>query len=261
MDRPCYVIKLGGAAITNKAENEFATIDNTILVCGVGPFGHTNVVKYGIKDGVFTQEHKDGLKVTKNACDHVGRTVCSVGRSLGLKMEFVPAYQVARQNNKKDSWIDVDCFEEILSTGAIPVTTGSMVPDLTLGHSVMSGDEFIALFTRHFQPECVFLGTNVDGIFTSDPNILPNSAKLIPLVNKENISRVLEGASGSASAVDVTGGMQGKLEKLANSIGTSTGFVFRLGVEGLLLQGLRDGTMDKCTVQYWSHAAPCVSFP
>ncbi|KAI9343490.1 amino acid kinase family-domain-containing protein [Obelidium mucronatum] len=267
---PTYLIKLGGAAITAKDSNSFALIDSVIdsallqvsrflketksqvriaIVCGVGPFGHTNVIRYGIKEGVYTDLQKEGLQATKEACDYVGISVTESAKQMGLDAVFVPGYAIARQNHKEVSWFDTEYITNLLNQGKVPVTTGSMVPDSSLNWSVMSGDEFISQLTLALKPERIFLGTNVDGIFTCDPNLNPKEAELIPSIGSSNIKHVLrDSVSGSAAIADVTGGMQGKLEKLAISIGLSTAIVFNLSLENNLYLGLCDGHIPKSTV-------------
>ncbi|KAI8621785.1 Aspartate/glutamate/uridylate kinase [Chytriomyces sp. MP71] len=264
------LVKLGGAAITAKDANAFECRNGVIvsalqqivrartalpqlqviLVCGVGPFGHTNVVKYSLRDAVFTDVQKEGLKVTREACDSVGNTVSQIAQSLGLDTVLIPAYIVARQINGRILSFDTQPFLDAIARGQLPITTGTMVPDTALHASVLSGDESIAQLARLWQPHRVLLGTDVAGIFTHDPN-RDAHATLIPYITRANIGSVLEGAVGESNAeVDVTGGMQGKLEKLAKSIGNAIGFVFWLRAEGpqLLFDGLVHGDMETCTI-------------
>ncbi|KAJ3060554.1 hypothetical protein HDU98_003496, partial [Podochytrium sp. JEL0797] len=215
MEPPCktIVIKLGGSSITAKSENQFATRDPVIhsslaqiahflhksairprilLVCGVGPFGHSNVINFDLTRAVVTPRQREGVVVTNTACDHVGTVVTAHAVSLGLPAVFVPGHNVATQNDRRVTKFDVGVYESLLNNGKIPVSTGCMVPDTSLLFSVMSGDEFVAQFALLLKPELILLGTNVPGIFTSDPN-LDAHAKGIPLITRENVEGVLEG--------------------------------------------------------------------
>jgi isopentenyl phosphate kinase len=87
-----------------------------------------------------------------------------------------------------------------------------MVPDEKLNASVVSGDTIIAVLAKEFKAKKVLLGTDVAGIFTADPK-KEKGAKRIPLIDRKNFDSVIEKVSGS-KAIDVTGGMRGKLEKL-----------------------------------------------
>ena len=125
---------------------------------------------------------------------------------------------------------------EIQSKGIIPITTGTMVPDNSFKWSVMSGDQVIAQTVKHLDPEKVLMGTDVDGIFTADPKI-DSSAELIEEINENNIKEVLA-KCGESKSVDVTGGMKGKLEKLASTLNGVPAEIFSLFKEGNLEKAL-----------------------
>jgi isopentenyl phosphate kinase len=192
-----FVIKFGGSSITKKAQNKFemnydvlsraaeelskaikAKKLKVILVCGVGPFGHTNVKEYGINDGVTTERHLEGVLKTNKDCDFVATEVIAELKTHGINAKHIPGYDVCVQKNKKVESFDVSAYEDALKDGFVPVTTGVMVKDTALNWSVMSGDQAIAQLAKHLKPEMVLMGTDVDGIFTADPKE-DKKAKLI----------------------------------------------------------------------------------
>lgn len=250
-----YVVKFGGSVITKKGENKFEMnyavlerlafeIKNAcskkkfklILVCGVGPFGHLNVVKYKINDSVRSEEQILGVKKTNLDCDFVGKEVSKALEKAGIKTVCVPAYNVCEQRNKKVEKFDFKPYEKALEEGKVPISTGIMVKDSELNWSVISGDQIIAQLAKHFKPKKVLLGTDVDGIFTADPKEDP-SAELIPKITKKNIGKILEQV-GESKSVDVTQGMKGKLEKLAATLHGTPAEIFNLFVEGNLEKAL-----------------------
>ena len=249
------IVKLGGSAITKKADNKFEMnrevleraareIKNAkdsaqfdiILICGVGPFGHSNVVKHNINNGIETEEQMLGVKETNLACNYVGNQAVDALKRVGLKAKLVSGEKVALQENKKIDSFSEKTYKELLEKGIIPVSTGIMVPDTKLVWSVMSGDQIIAQLAQKLQPKKVIIGTDVDGIFTADPKV-DSKAELIPEITKENVLSVLEKV-GESKSVDVTQGMKGKLEKLSQTLNGVPALIFNLYIEKNLEKAL-----------------------
>jgi isopentenyl phosphate kinase len=250
------ILKLGGSSITNKKDNKFEMdykilnqsaqeIKNAleekpelkiILVCGVGPFGHTNVSNYNLNGKIETKEQEEGVEKTKQDCKYVGEETKKALEEQGINAKLILGTDICVQDERKVISFDLKGYEQALEKGIIPITTGTMVPDKSFKWSVMSGDQVIAQASKQLSPKKVLMGTDVDGIFTADPKKDLN-AKLIEEITKENLEKVLEKCSGS-SAVDVTGGMKGKLEKLASTLNGVPAEIFSLFVEGNLEKGL-----------------------
>jgi len=259
-----FVIKFGGSSITKKEQNKFEMRTDllnkvakelslalkknkklkVILVCGVGPFGHSNVKEYDINNGVTTPRHLEGVKKTNKDCDFVAKETASALTKHGIKSKHIPGYVVCVQKNKKVESFDVKAYKDALKKGLVPITTGVMVKDKELNWSVMSGDQAIAQLAHSLKPEMVLMGTDVDGIFTADPKEDP-TAVLIEEITKDNLEEVLKKA-GQSKAVDVTGGMKGKLEKLAQQLGGVPAEIFNLFTAGNLA-GALEGKEIKCT--------------
>ncbi|VVB75442.1 Isopentenyl phosphate kinase [uncultured archaeon] len=250
------VIKFGGSSITKKSENKFEMNKAVLtqaaneladalekqkelqvaLVCGVGPFGHTNVVKYDLNNGIKTEKQREGVKITNEACDFVGKEVAKALKKAGVKTKYIPGYEVCIQSGKKVTGFSILPYGKALDEGLVPITAGIMVKDDELVWSPMSGDVVVAQLAEHLKPKKVLMGTDVDGIYTADPKVDKN-AELILNINKENLEEVLEKASHSNS-VDVTGGMKGKLEKLAKQLNGVPAEIFNLLKEGNLEKAL-----------------------
>jgi len=246
------ILKLGGSSITKKAEGKYEMNESIlkksvsqisqalkekpktklILICGVGPFGHSNVVKYDLNNGIKTKEQEEGVEITIKDCNFVASEVTSALEKEKVKTEHIPGYAVCKQDGRKVVSFDVTPYEQALEKGLVPVTTGMMVKDKSLKWSAMSGDAAIAQITKQLRPEKVIIGTDVDGIFTADPKE-DKKATLIKEITKTNLKSVLEKASKS-KAVDVTGGMKGKLEKLAETLNGTPCEIFNLFTEANL---------------------------
>jgi len=259
------VIKFGGSSITKKADNKFEMNENVleqsaaelasalkknpklkvVLVCGVGPFGHTNVKKYDLNNGIKTKEQEKGTEITIRDCNFVAEETASALEKHGLETEIIPAYAVCKQDGKKLVAFEVEPYIKSLEEGKIPITTGNMVKDLSLKWSPMSGDVAVAELCKQLRPEKVLMGTDVDGIYTADPKINPK-AELILEINKKNLESVLKKA-GESKSVDVTGGMKGKLEKLAQTLDGVPAEIFNLLTPGNLEKVL-EGKKIKDTI-------------
>jgi isopentenyl phosphate kinase len=250
------ILKLGGSSITKKADNKFemdyeilkqsaqeiknAIEKNTglkiILVCGVGPFGHTNVVNYNLNGKIETSEQEAGVKKTKTDCEFVGNETRKALEKVGLCAKLILGTDVCVQNERKVVSFNLDEYKKCLDEGIISITTGTMVPDQSFGWSVMSGDQVIAQTAKYLNPEKVLMGTDVDGIYTADPKV-EEDAKLIKEITKENLGEVLA-QCGESKSVDVTGGMKGKLEKLASTLNGVPAEIFSLLNKGNLENAL-----------------------
>jgi isopentenyl phosphate kinase len=245
------VIKFGGSSITKKADNKFEmnyeilnqsalelahvikkTNCKVALVCGVGPFGHTNVKKYNLNDGIKTKEQEEGTEKTIRDCNFVAEETAAALEKAGLKAKLIPGYLVCRQDNRKVVSFETEDYVKAIHGGFIPITTGIMVKDKSLKWSVMSGDTVVAELCKQLRPKKVIMGTDVDGIYTADPKV-DSKAKLIEDITKENVPKILE-MVGESNSVDVTGGMKGKLEKLAKELNGVPGEIFNLFTKGNL---------------------------
>ncbi|MFA4855551.1 MAG: isopentenyl phosphate kinase [archaeon] len=250
-----YIIKLGGSVITEKEGNRFEAKEKAlariaseikqameekkfslIAVHGAGPFGHTNVMEYGINNGVHTEKQKEGYEKTVKDCNFLNsRVVAALGKARIDAVAFDPN-KIVIQDNKKIAEFETRQVGNALALGKVPVLFGQMVPDKSLNASVVSGDTIIAFLAKEFKPKKIFLGTDVAGIFTADPK-KDSKAKRIPLIDKSNFEKIIEKVKGS-SAIDVTGGMKGKLEKLGKMLQGTTAVIFDAGKEGNVYKAL-----------------------
>lgn len=251
-----YIIKLGGSVITNKEGNKFEVRHETLqriaqeirqakgecgfslaVIHGAGPFGHTNVKEYGINNGVFDEKQEEGYKKTVKDCNRLDSQVAKALKKAGLKPKAFDPNKLITQDNKKIVDFPTSEIEAAISQGLVPVLYGQMVKDKTLNYSVISGDTIIGHLAKKLGAKKVFLGTDVAGLYTTDPKKDP-SARQIPLINKDNFENVLEKAS-EARTVDVTGGMKGKLEKLRQTLKGTTALIFNANETGSFYKALK----------------------
>lgn len=231
--RDLYIIKVGGSVCTAKTENKFeACIGkierivqeiklarerkkfSLILVHGAGPFGHSNVVNYGINNGIHTEQHVQGFIKTHLAMAGLNAHFLAAFEKAGIPAITIDPTACIIQKNKKILRFDTKMFDLLfaMNENIVPIMHGDMVLDTKLKGSVVSGDAIIPYLARKLNAKKVLLGSDVSGIFTADPKKDAN-AKHISLIDKKNFKRILKSV-GEASTIDVTRGMKGKLENL-----------------------------------------------
>jgi isopentenyl phosphate kinase len=185
-----------------------------ILGHGSGSFAHLPAHKFRVNDGLRNKNSVKGAAITQFSASELHAIV--MGRALKAGMpalSFSPSSGVIARRGRVISW-DIAPIKKALDYGFLPIGYGDVVIDDAHGVSVASTEEILGYLARKLNPHRIIVGTDVDGIFTSDPKI-DKAAKLIRRVDSENIREVLKTVGGSRK-VDVTGGMKSKLEHVYN---------------------------------------------
>ncbi len=231
--RELYIMKVGGSVCTAKTENRFEARTETIerivneiklarerkkfsliLVHGAGPFGHTNVVNYGINNGIHSEQHVQGFIKTHLAMAELNSHFLKAFEKTGIPAITIDPTACIIQRNKKILRFDTRMFDLLfaMNENIVPIMHGDMVLDTKLKGSVVSGDTIIPYLAKKLKASKVLLGSDVAGIFSADPK-KNQKAIQIPAIGKKNFKQIMKSV-GEASTVDVTRGMKGKLEKL-----------------------------------------------
>lgn len=224
--RKLVIVKLGGSVITDKNKLALANISvlsrlarelgkssvPLIVVHGAGSFGHLPVKNFGVSKGFYDETQKLGVCRVHYYCKELNQLVCDELIKNKVPAVGLPAFSLVRQKNGSLSRFNTELVKEVLSEGLVPVFFGDMTLDSTRHGLPCSGDKIIAFLSNVLEPERIVLGTDVDGVFTSDPKTDKN-AKLIPLVTPDNLDQVLSSLQ-EAKTPDVTGGMKGKILSL-----------------------------------------------
>ncbi len=244
------ILKVGGSVITEKfsetpkvnSENlrriakEISSAWNRdealIIVHGVGSYGHVIVKRTGIDKGIRTREQLSDFAETQmlqNELDCIV-TKCLIG-------EGVPAFPFqasasAVMNSGKLVKMCAATAGRLADMGMVPVLYGVPAYDKEQKCSILSGDEIAPYLAVKLGARRIIHATNVDGVFTSDPNKNPD-AKLIREISSANIDQVKAGLSGS-TATDVTGGMSKKISELLG-----------IGIESQIVNALTPGNVTK----------------
>ncbi|MFX0086623.1 MAG: isopentenyl phosphate kinase [Candidatus Hodarchaeota archaeon] len=214
----------------------YKSMKRIIILTGVGTPGHYTVLKY--------QLHKGNNKTLKQ---HLGLLEAQIAVNR-LRQEFLEAFlrhklpvvqfyasSMYESNNRRIIKGNTDNIAKFMSTGMVPVISGDMVPDITMGYSVLSGDQILYDLAKKFKPEKIIFGSDVDGIYESDPKKNPNS-RLITQISRNEIDSRIEEIGGT----DASGQLRGKLNEIKNLLDNDFGdiAVINLTKKGILKQVL-----------------------
>jgi isopentenyl phosphate kinase/predicted aconitase with swiveling domain len=272
------LFKLGGSAITRKRQGDAAIRDDVVrriareivealekkearkeslrlvLIHGAGPFGHDLVLKHGLKGGIGgepaeREEKRGGFLRTHASVAELNRRVASILEDEGLPVFPLQPSAIAVQDGNELHRFDTSALEELLFGKAdmIPLLYGDMVPDITLGASVISGDRLATYLARRLGAQKILLGCDVDGVLRkrSDPEEEQGKKQsaevgksppaeaphVIREITEANFDGVLEEIS-PAGERDVTGGMRGKLLEIRKGSGGIPALIFNLLTPG-----------------------------
>ncbi|MHA2319953.1 MAG: isopentenyl phosphate kinase [Candidatus Hodarchaeales archaeon] len=206
---------------------------NMIILTGVGSPGHFTVLRYGLHKGFSGDVSQHiGLLDAQIAVNRLRQSLLEAFFKNG--MPVVQVYASSIYESDKMRIIRGDT-----KIGVIPVISGDMVPDKTMGYSVLSGDQILLDLVKKFRPKKIILGSDVDGLFDSDPKFNPN-AQLIPEVNGSEIEEIIQQLEGG----DASGQMKGKLIEVKHllELGFKDIILLNINKPGVLNQALNDNT-------------------
>jgi isopentenyl phosphate kinase len=222
------VVKLGGSLVTDKASAELrvdeALVERLagelveagtrplVLVHGAGSYGHRIVAQTGIHRGLSGAASLLAMGETQRLQHELDNRIAAILLAAGLPVMPVQASASAVMDAGVLRRMDVVAVRKMMEQGQIPLLYGVPAVDTVQGCSILSGDQIAPYLALHLGIPQLIHVTDVDGVFDADPAVAPE-ANRIDRVDRHNWDRVRVRLSGSA-AVDVTGGMAGKVESL-----------------------------------------------
>ncbi len=227
MQKPLVVIKLGGSALTDKkriytprmqmihrAAEQIAVVRKSlfvVLVHGAGSYGHIPVRTFGLEKGFTGHEQIRGLAETKSKLLEWEAIIDRV--FLKHEVPLTPFLASDFIVTKKGRIVSAELKPLRIWTrlGCVPITGGDIVPDISNGFSILSGDQLAAYIAIKLKAKRLVYGVDVDGIFDSNPKLNPK-ARLLTDLGPNSASRLVLKAL-SKTAPDVTGGMAGKIKE------------------------------------------------
>jgi len=265
MGRELVFVKLGGSVITDKNRpyterrevitrlaNEIHSSRvrrkiSLIVGHGGGSYPHVPAQEYRTHLGLFSRESRIGAALVQNAASSLNRIVVDVFLEAGEPAVSIQASTSAVAKNSKILRWDLEAVRLMLESDLLPVPYGDLGLDTAKGVCILSTEEIFRFMAAQLKPKRVIIGTNVDGVYDSDPQI-NRYAKKIPLITTDNAKDVLP-SLGGANTIDVTGGMRSKiltLLELVKETGTEC-LVIGLLVPGVLEEAL-NGETEKGTL-------------
>ncbi|MFB3766329.1 MAG: isopentenyl phosphate kinase [Methanotrichaceae archaeon] len=235
------VLKIGGSILTDKAHlacarmNEIERVaeeiarspENLIFVHGAGSFGHAPAKKYGLP-GKFDPE---GLRKTHSCVAKLNSLVMDALAKAGANpMQVHPLSSVILQSGRIRNFA-VEPIVEMVKRGLMPVLHGDVAMDISNGAGIVSGDQLVSYLAKALKAEVIAVGTDRDGVIFEDAPLNE--------ITRERLAE-LGSALGGSSAVDVTGGMRGKLLELLDLADSgSNSIIFNASKEGLITRALK----------------------
>src|SRR3989344_5065882 len=191
------ILKLGGSVITDKS-SETPKVDKEnlerlakeiagalkakpqklVLVHGAGSYGHQIVKKTGIDKGISKPEQLIAFAETQRLQNELNSIVTK--ELIKHEIPAIPCQASASAVMKKGrlTKLDYETVKNLLNLGMVPVLYGVPAYDTEQGCSVLSGDQIAPFLAKHLNAEKVIHGTNVNGVFTADPNKNANAEQI-----------------------------------------------------------------------------------
>lgn len=231
VSKPLRILKIGGSVITDRrrehptllrsrlnrisaeiAEAFLSEGFRLLIIHGAGSFGHPIVQRTGIDKGLANPFQRAAMAETQRLQTWLNTTVVRHLLNKGLPaFPFQPSASAVMEAGHIKS-LDTRALQGLLEQGLIPVLYGVPAFDLHQGCSILSGDQLASHLYACLHAEEVLHGTNVKGVYTTDPFQDPE-AEFIEVIDLHGAKELPAGIGGS-SVTDVTGGLRKKLEEL-----------------------------------------------
>ncbi len=260
------IVKLGGSVITYKdkvpPKTDIDALDRIaqelracrgplIVVLGGGAHGHQAAKHYGYDTPEGMERRLEGVPLIRHNMTLLCQDVQDSLARAGISTVSIPPFCTFVLNAEKIDEYFIEPIVMSLESGLTVVTHGDVCFDRSHGASILSGDTLVSWLSAQLGAPRVLVGTDVDGIYDSDPRMNPD-AKLVRRVDNSNELFVLDGLGPSAS-IDVTGGMLKKVRELIEAAQHgATVTIFNLSVEGRL-EALLRGEETICTRIAFNH--------
>lgn len=206
------IIKLGGSVITDKKVFGKFRDDNmkklakvisenrekVILIHGAGSFGHLKALRYHLElPGNIEGKEKEISEVIGDVLSLNSKLV-GILNDEGIRAISLPPHSIYPLSSS-----NFRIVRNLIDSGFVPVMYGDIILSKK-EYRIISGDEIALDLAQEFSPETIIFVSDVDGLFTADPKIVPG-AKLIRSIKSEEMNV-------KSLATDATGSMNGKMK-------------------------------------------------
>ena len=216
-----------------------------VVVLGGGAHGHQVAHAYGFGNPETPREQLlEGVPAIRHSMSLLSLRVEEKLNAHQAEAVVIPPFTQATIKDGMIHRFPVDIIQRCLRAGLLVVTHGDVCFDESGSASILSGDTIVAHLARELDTKMVLVGTDVDGIYDSNPR-MNKAAKFIPVIDESNAEAIVKGA-GPSSGTDVTGGMRKKLSEILSIARRTEVIVFNLSVPERL-SSLLEGRPVRCT--------------
>lgn len=215
------VIKLGGSVITDKTKffklrestveilsEKIAALRSSgviiVIVHGGGSFGHPVASRYRLHEGGVAPEKVLGFAETRYWMTELNQRIIHALISRGVPAATIQTSAIAVTDNGEIHHLDLSPVERFMRMGLTPVLYGDVVPDLSKGLAILSGDAISAYLACGLKASALVFVMGAGGVYNKPPN-LPGAILVRKLESENDV------ILGDARGVDVTGGLAKKL--------------------------------------------------
>lgn len=244
-------LKLGGSLITDKATPYTPRLDvmddlalqistalqahpnlRLVLGHGAGSFGHVPASEYHTRDGLspqptpLTQRERDeneknywkGFAEVWYQAETLNRYVMDALHKAGVRaITFPPSASLIASNGQISVWESTP-IRKALSAGIVPVIHGDVVFDEVRGGTILSTEDLFMHLTHVLSPNRILLAGLEKAVWADFPERTRRIEKITPQSYKE----VSAGVGKTAAGLDVTGGMESKVQQMLELIQESS---------------------------------------
>ena len=229
-DKKRIVIKIGSSSLTHPETGALNLTKLEVLVREISDLHNMGKDVIVVSSGAIAVGrraaglgHRPSETKEKQACAAIGQArLMMIYQKLFSEYNQLAAQILMTKRTVMDNlsrFNALNTFQELLKLGAIPIVNEN---DTVSTYEMQFGDNdtLSAIVAALIDADLLLLLSDIDGLFTDDPNSNPN-AELIHVVEKLDDHLLKMGKSTSTSDVG-TGGMASKLTaaKLASAAGT-----------------------------------------
>ncbi len=241
LDNKLVFLKLGGSLITHKDLPETPRLDlihalaekiqqaleespstRLVLGHGSGSFGHMAAKRHNTREGVFTPIQWQGFHQTWQSARKLHTIMLDALLDAGVPViSFPPSAMIITEAHQIKSW-HTETIQAALADGMIPLLYGDVVFDSVIGGTILSTEDLFFHLATVLQPSHILLAGIEAGVWAD----YPTCSQLVKQLSSCNME-VRETLLPSAS-VDVTGGMQSKVNLMCQLVNQIPGLQVRI---------------------------------
>ncbi len=178
-------------------------VEEYVIVHGGGSFGHPGAEEYGL-NSIEPKRPAEGMAKVQLDMRRLNNRLLEMMLDHGIWGISIPGGLITIFDEGELHEIDHEIVRRYLSLGTVPVAFGDVTIDKKRGITICSGDDIMKGLSE-FADRAVFV-SDVDGIYKEGELIKLFKEDMLPLEKNDLLDH--------ETTVDVTGGMNRKVEKM-----------------------------------------------